>query len=481
MSVSFKVIKSALLLLGTQIIQRGLGIISTLILARLLTPADFGIIALITITLQFFELLVETGNQQYIVQKETVDDNDLNTAWTMDILIKSAMALVIIGASPWLSGFFEEPELGLAISIAAIALPLRAMKNPGLMQLARDINYRPLFKVTIWQKGLSFCAVMAFALVHASYWAIVFGNLVSAMVLVAGSYKVHAFRPNVSLRRVREQWRFSQWLLLRGIVGFTRSQADNLIVSKAFGTTALGGYNLVREISLLPALSVIIPMSEPLLASTSQAKNDATQLAYRVRLSHAVLMTALLPITAFLMLFPELTVNVLLGHQWQDYSELLRPFGLLFFTFSLFAVLSDTVIALGRVKALLVFDVISTVLIFSLLLAFGTENLMAMAWARGWLAVATTVALLLIVAHWTRFGLPQLAYLLLPAGIGVSIAGTLSYFLNLPTDSEIVEFLIRGTVFVGFYTVLLAFFARLLLSRREEWWQIRSIIRQAVL
>ena len=71
MSASLKVLKSAGLLFGIQLVQRGLGIVSTLVLARLLAPEHFGIVALVTIALQFFELLVETGNQQYIVQKDT--------------------------------------------------------------------------------------------------------------------------------------------------------------------------------------------------------------------------------------------------------------------------------------------------------------------------------------------------------------------------------------------------------------------------
>lgn len=134
MSVSLKVIKSALLLLSTQLIQRGLGIVSTLILARLLTPDDFGVIALITILLQLFELLVETGNQQYIVQKDAVDDLDLNTAWSMDILIKTSLAVIVVLLSPAFAAFFEEPDLALAVSVAALALPIRALRNPGLMR-----------------------------------------------------------------------------------------------------------------------------------------------------------------------------------------------------------------------------------------------------------------------------------------------------------------------------------------------------------
>lgn len=480
MSVSLKVVKSALLLLSTQIIQRGLGIISTLILARLLTPEDFGIIALIAILLQLFELLVETGNQQYIVQKTSVDNTDLNTAWSMDILIKGSIAIAVVLVSPMLASFFEEPDLALAVSLSALALPVRALRNPGLMLLARDINYRPLFRLTVWQKLLSFTTVVTVALIHPSYWAIVAGNLVSAGALAIGSYRLHSYRPAFALTRARQQWGFSQWLLLRGLVGFTRSQIDNLLVSRFFGTQALGGYNLVREISLLPALSIIIPMSEPLLASTAQARNQPEQLAYRVRLSSALMITLILPVTTFLMLFPELIVQVLLGPQWNNYASLLRPFALFFFTFSLFAMLSDTTIALGKVRTLLLFDILSTLAILAFLLLFARGSLSEMAWARGWLSVAATIVLMLMIRHWTAFRLGQLLYLLLPVLLGCAGAGYLTWSLVLPWNQPLVEFLVRGTLFVGSCALLTLLSARFLLSGHEEWWQLRSIIQRVL-
>lgn len=478
MSASLKVIKSAALLLGMQFVQRGLGIISTLLLARLLTPDDFGIIALITIVLQFFELLAEIGNQQYIVQKETLHDTDLNTAWTMDILIKSVVALIVIVSAPLLAVFFETPELALALAVATLALPIRALRTPGMMKAVRDIDYRPLFRLTLWQKGLSFIAVITIAWIHQSYWAIVFGSLLSASIFAVGSYRVHPYRPMWSLENAREQWNFSQWLLLRGIVGFTRSQIDNLIVSKQFSTSALGGYNLVREISLLPALSAIIPMSEPLLASIARVKDAPDSLAYRVRFSLAIMVTVLTPLTTFLMLYPELIVLTLLGEQWQAYSHLLRPFALFFLTFCLFALISDAIIALGRVRALFTFDLISTAIIIIVLLVFATDSLTSMAWFRGGLAIATTIALLIVLNHWTGFSQTKLLFLIMPGVLG-STAGTgLMMVMHLGEIQGFWELIIRGCLFVLTSAITTIGAAVFLLKRTEEWHQIRYILRE---
>lgn len=478
MSASLKVVKSAGLLLTLQVVQRGLGIISTLILARLLTPEHFGIVALVTIALNFFEVLVQTGNQQYIIQKEQVDDQDLNTAWSLDVTIKSAMAVLIIVCSPAIATYFETPELTLALSVGALALPIRALKTPGMMLLARNISYRPLFKLTIWQKGLAFVTVVTIALVEPSHWAIIIGNLVSACILAVGSYRVHSYRPSWTLVRARRQWHFSQWLLMRGVVGFTRSQIDNLFVSKLFGTSQLGGYNLVREVALLPALSAILPMSEPLLAAIAQGKYDAAILAYRIRLSLALMITALIPLTTFIMLYPELIITVLLGDKWEAYAPLLRPFGLFFFTFCLFELISDAVIAQGRVKMLFWFDVVSTVAIVVILFRWGTASLESMAWLRGWLAVATTGALLALLGRQTNFGFLQLMYLCLPVALASGIAAWFVSQLSMQMHSGLTEFLIRGSSFVALAAGLTIMFAWLFLQHREEWQQVVSLTKR---
>ncbi len=475
MSISSRVLKSSFFLLAIQVVQRSLGIVSTLILARLLTPESFGIVALVTIALQFFELLVETGNQQYIVQKEAVDKEDLNTAWSMDILIKSAIAVIVIACSPALARWFEEPDLTAALAVASLALPIRALKTPGIMRLAREINYRPLFQLTLWQKGLSFITVLTIAFIEPSYWAIIIGNLVSASILALGSYRVDDHRPHWTLSCFRQQWGFSQWLLLRGIVGFTRSQIDNLMVSKFFGTSQLGGYNLVREVSLLPALSAIIPMSEPLLAAIAEGKHSADVLAYRVRLSLGLMISVLTPLTVFMYLYPELIIHVLLGNQWGDYAHLLRPFSLFFLTFCLFALISDSIIAQGRVRMLFWFDVVSTLAIVAILYQWGTANLDDMAWLRGWLAVATTAALLVVLNNQTHFGLLRLAYLCLPAVLASNAAAWLVWQLPTTSSLALLELMVRGLLFVGLAVGLTTGFARLLLQHCEEWHQIKSL------
>ncbi len=91
---------------GAKFISRIIGLFSTLILARILTPSDFAMIAIIAIVLHLFDVLSHTGSEQYIVQKSVVIDADLNTAWTLDILLKTSMLFVLLLMAPFVANFF---------------------------------------------------------------------------------------------------------------------------------------------------------------------------------------------------------------------------------------------------------------------------------------------------------------------------------------------------------------------------------------
>ena len=92
---------------GAKFISRIIGLFSTLILARILTPSDFAMIAIIAIVLHLFDVLSHTGSEQYIVQKSVVIDADLNTAWTLDILLKTSMFFVLLLMAPFVANFFN--------------------------------------------------------------------------------------------------------------------------------------------------------------------------------------------------------------------------------------------------------------------------------------------------------------------------------------------------------------------------------------
>jgi len=408
MSITQRVFTSSAFQVAINLAQRLIGIVSTLILARMLTPDDFGIIAILALTIHLIDILSDAGSQQYIIQKQNADDIDLNTAWSIDIIGKFTLTALICLIAPLIAETLDNPLLTDAIRIVSLSIPLRALRNPALILLAKEFDYQKLFKLNIVQKLSSFTAVMLVVAINPSYWAIVTGDIVAALIMLIGSYRIHAYRPKWALAKFREQWSFSQWALLRGLTGFGRSQADILIVSKLFPPAALGGYHLQRELALIPAFSLIIPAIEPLLSAIAKAKNDHQLLCYRLRLSMISLLALLIPLSVFIFLQSKLIVSVLLGEQWIQHHTLLGYFSLMFFAFCFHALISDCFTAINKMRVLFYFDLASTVVIISILLAFSNLEMQYFALARGLAGLLITMSLLFLLSTLTHFNLKKL-------------------------------------------------------------------------
>lgn len=433
---------------------------------------------MVATTLHFFDLISDIGNQQYLVQKEIVTTEDLNTAWSIEISIKACLAFILFSVAPLISDFFSQPKLTLAIQVIAVVLPIKALKNPALAQLARDFNYKSLAFLLIIQKLLSFAVIMIVVFINTSYWAIIAGDIAAAVVFTIGSYYIVKFLPRWSLKCFKEQWHFSQWLLLRSILVFFRAQLDIGFISKLFGSSQLGGYHMSRELALMPALSFIIPALEPLLAAIAKSKNDPHILAYRIRFSLYCLLLIITPVSIFIWFFSYEIIAVVLGKQWLEYNILLQYFSLIFLTYPMFALLNDSLIALGKVKRLFTFDFWTTLLLAVVLYTSKDINIESFTLIYCITSFVLMLALLRLVNTVTKYRIGKLFYLTIPiiasayaaAYIGqiVGIALSLNIFLKLT--------IITITYFTT-YSLFLIILYQYLLPRSEEIDQVIYLIK----
>ena len=409
---------------------------------------------MVSIVVHFFDLLSDAGNQKYLIQKDNVSRDDFNTAWTIDILIKSSLAIVLFACTHIISSYFEEPRLILAIQIMSLVLPINALKNPALAQLARDFNYKKLAYLQVIQKLFSFLIVIfVVLLVDASYWAIIAGDITASLTFTLGSYFIIHFIPRWSLKNIHAQWRFSQWLLLRSIFGFFRAQLDITFVSRLFGSSQVGGYHLTRELALLPAVNILIPALEPLLSAIAKSKGTAKSLAYRVRLSLFCLALVIIPISVFIWFFYYEIVAAVLGDQWITYEILLKYFSLIFLTYPMFAMLSNTLIAVGKVRKLFLFDLSTTVALFILLFSVKNFSIEAFTLIRCYASIIFTIPLLYLVNRLTCFLWGRFLYLTIPIIIGAVLAALISQYISKLIDIKMIFKL--GMICISYFSIYL--------------------------
>jgi lipopolysaccharide exporter len=369
-----KLIRSSFLLILTRLIQRSLGLVSTLILARILTPEDFGLIAVVSILIHFTDSMSNAGSAQYIIRKTDLLTDDLDTAWSIDIVMKVLMWVVVVSLAGFASDFYKKEELETAIYVSSLVLLIGVIKSPRLILYQRALNYKTIFKLSLLQKFSSFIAVMTVIYIEPSYWALIIGDLISICVLTIGSYLFAPYRPKFTLKKIKEQWSFSQWILLKSGLGFAKAESDNLIVTKFYSVIDVSSYYLMRGLSILPITEIIQPALEPLVASFSKLRDNKV-LLYAQFVQIILILTALiLPISVFTVFNSEQIVHVLLGQQWVEYHKTLAFFALAMVPIVMIQLLNQYCIAIGKVRSLFIFDLFSLVLtVFILFFSIGIE------------------------------------------------------------------------------------------------------------
>lgn len=443
---------------GAKFLSRIIGLISTLILARILTPTDFAMIAIIAIVLHLFDILSHTGSEQYIVQKSEVLAGDLNTAWTLDVLLKSLMCMLLVLFAPFIADFFAQPQLRFAIQVASFTLILNALKNPGLLLLKRDLDYKKVFYLSLVQRLASFATIIAVALIWQSYWAFVIADLVGAAVFSLGAYKIQPFRPAFGLLKVGEQWLFSKWLLGKSIVGYLRSQIDTVLVAKFFNPTQLGNYHMARDVAMLPGYNILGPAIEPLLADFKDHKRNPARLGQRVSKVLCIVSFLVVPITAYIAFYPALIVEVLLGQQWVIAGSILGIMSLLFFYYSYLLVIESALTAVGKVKSIFIFDIVSLVVIVVTLLSYlqWNDDLNNMIWLRVLIGLGSTFLIGIVLDKIVPLNFKQIAgALILSAGLSAIAIAIADWLIQQVGLGQIMQFLLSGSVFCVVYASLM--------------------------
>jgi O-antigen/teichoic acid export membrane protein len=304
-------------MIGFRLLDRSIGFISTLILARLLTPNDFGLVAMATSLIAFIELFGSFGVDMALIQRPAANRDHYDSAWTLNVLIGVGVAaLLLLGAQP-LASFYTEPRLEPLVAFLAIGPLLQGAENIGVVAFRRELSFDREFRFLLAKRLCSFLVVVPLALWLRNYWALAIGMVMGRALGTGLSYALHPFRPRLSLRKARELLHFSFWLVGQNLVVFCKERAPDFIVGKFAGAAALGTWSIANELSSLVGTELIAPMNRAAFPTYSRLVQNPAALANEY-LSVAAFVTLLVtPLVIGLAAVAPLVVAVLLGPQWQ--------------------------------------------------------------------------------------------------------------------------------------------------------------------
>lgn len=316
MSLRLGVIRGALSLGSARIVASLLNALGILILARLLTPEDFGIVAIATAVVTVAASLTEASLQPALVQNRNPDRVLVDTVWTMSairaVLVYGGVALA---ALPLALAYGDE-RLFAVLLVAGLSGAFTDFFNPMLTLATREMRFGPLVVFQIAQKacGLLLAIVMAFA--WGNFWAIVVGNAVGIILAALASYFLIPYLPTITLRRAREVWDFSGWMFLNQLCETVNWRFDQLAIGLYATKAQLGFYAMADNLSVIPSRELSLPLRNALFPGFAAVGGDRQRLrkAYMEAQTGLAMLTA--PAAIGLSLLAAPAVTVLLGDQW---------------------------------------------------------------------------------------------------------------------------------------------------------------------
>lgn len=310
-------------MIAFRLLDRGVGLISMLVLARVLTPADFGLVAMATALIAFVELFGWFGLEIALIQRPGATREHFDSAWTMNVLIGASVALVLLLSAWPLAWFYDDARLIALVALLGVGPLMQGCENIGVVAFRKELNFDREFRFLLSKRLLSFAITVSLALWLRSYWALAIGMVCGRLAGVAISYALHPFRPRWSLSRAGDLLHFSLWLVAQNLAVFLKDRGPDFIIGKFAGAHALGMWSVANELSNLVGTELIMPMNRAALPTYSRLAQDRAALAGAYLSAAGLVALLVMPLVVGLAAVAPLVVAVLLGPQWRDVGPLI--------------------------------------------------------------------------------------------------------------------------------------------------------------
>ncbi len=308
--------RGAFFTVGMRWADRLLGLLSTTILARLLVPEDFGLVAMAMVVVGFFDVLLDLGVSAALIQHRLADREEFSTAWTLRLAQCVVTALVLLVVAPFVADYYGDPRVTAVLRVAAGTVLIGGFENIGTVSFQRNMEFGREFEFVVFKRLVGVACTIALALALRSYWALILGSMTYRLVGVAASYRMSRFRPHLTLSRLSEIWNFSQWSLFTGIARYLNGAIPRLALGGRANAAALGTYTMGEEIALLPTTELLAPLGRVMFPAFAAAKDSPAELLRLVTLAQAIQALLAIPFSIGVVLVAHDAIPLLLGPQW---------------------------------------------------------------------------------------------------------------------------------------------------------------------
>ena len=312
--------------------RTALQFIQIVVLARLLAPTDFGLMAVVMAIMAFVQMFADMGVSNAIIHHQDITEHQLSSLYWLNVGASFCLAAAITALSPLAATFYGRSELAPLLSLASLSLFINSLGQQIRVVAQKELRFSALAKVELAAAAFGFLAAIVVALLGGGVYALVASGLGGATlgVILAWSFLAQGWRPRVYFRlsEIAEFIRFGAYMIGNDLINTFNSQVDVLLGGRLLGAHAIGLYNVPKELSLRVARMInpiITQVSLPVMAK-SQSDPDLLKRVYlqTMRMTASVNFPIYIAVVAFARDF----VLLILGDKWVGAVTLLQTFAL---------------------------------------------------------------------------------------------------------------------------------------------------------
>ena len=439
--------------------SKGITFISTMILARILVPEDFGLLSLGLIAINYLDVLNEMGVGPALIYQQGDLNKKSNVAFSMSLTVNAVLTLIALILAPLVAWFFKEPRVTPIMQALSITFVLSSVGSIHATRLKKELDFRKIFIPEIGKTIAKGLVSILMAVLGYGVWSLVFGQLAGILVANALYWIIAPWRPKFDLDRtiVKSLFQYGSQIILVDLLGMIHHNIDYLIIGRLMNSTQLGYYTMAYRIPELIIINICHVVSKALFPAYAKLQNDlpALQKGFLVTLRFVAIITVPLGIGLFFLSSEFITL--FFTEKWADSIPVMQLLCLYAVVYSLSFNAGDIYKAIGRPGILNTLGVIKLIVTIPVLIYAAGISIYAVAMGQLVTNILLTLLKLVIVSKLIKIEPLKIMQSLLPAFIGslVMTAGLWILSIQLHSAADLLRLIVISLAGVALYSATL--------------------------
>lgn len=361
---------------------QGISFFVSIILARLLLPEDYGLIALVMIFITVLGVFIDSGFGRALIQKKDADDVDFSSVFYVQMAVCCVLYVLMFFAAPWIAEFYHQPGLVPIVRVLSISLLFSGLNSVQGAYVSRHMIFKRFFYTTIGATLVS--AVIGISMAYQGYgvWALVAQSLTNGVVSTLILWKTVPWHPRLvfSFSRVRGLFSFGWKLLVSGILDTFYNQLWQLIIGKVYSPADLAFYNRGYSFPNLIVSNIDSSINSVLLPAMSSEQDDLSRVRAMTRRAITTSIFVMAPMMMLLAFAADTVITVLLTEKWLPAAPFLCIFCVNFMFYPVHTANLNAIQALGRSDIFLKLEIVKKVVGLSILIYTMPHGVLVMAY-----------------------------------------------------------------------------------------------------